>query len=82
MRVDHQNVAGVQELQDGAERLAALGRGAAALLRTDDLAAGRLERRFLDRQVLIGCAYPRIADDGYGNGLMSRLALAACRGGY
>jgi hypothetical protein len=34
---DHQDVAGMQEFQHRAQRLAALGRGAAPLLRPDDL---------------------------------------------
>jgi hypothetical protein len=37
--------------QDVAERIPSLGRGAAPLLCPDDLAASRLQRRFLDREV-------------------------------
>jgi hypothetical protein len=40
---DHPNVAGVQEFQHGAERLASFGRGAASLLGPDDLTTGSTE---------------------------------------
>jgi hypothetical protein len=63
---DHKNVAGVQEFQDGPESLTAFGRGPAPLLRPDDLAAGRLKRRLLDRQVLISRARPGVPNDGHG----------------
>jgi hypothetical protein len=72
---DHQDVAGMQEFQHRAQRLAALGRGAAPLLRPDDLTTGRLERRLLDGEVLIGRAHPGIPNDGHGRAPLSRLAL-------
>jgi hypothetical protein len=70
---DHQNVASVQEFQHGVERLPSLGRGAAPLLCPDDLTTGCLERRLLDRHVLIGGAHPRVPDDGHGSAPLSRL---------
>ena len=72
---DHQNVAGVQEFEHRAQLLAALGRGAAPLLRPDDLAASGLECGLLDREVLIGRAHARVADDSHGLGPVSRLVL-------
>jgi hypothetical protein len=67
---DRQDVVGVQEFQHSAERLTAFGRGSAPLVGSDDLAACPLERRLLDRQVLIGGAHPGISDDGHGPGLV------------
>jgi hypothetical protein len=59
----------------GAQRLTAFGRGAAPLLCPDDLTAGCLERRLLDRQVLISRAHPGVPDDGHGPAPLSRLIL-------
>jgi hypothetical protein len=72
---DHQNVAGVQEFQHGAECLAALCGGAAPFLGADDLTTGCLERRLLDREVLIRGAHPGVSDDGHRRAPLSRLAL-------
>jgi hypothetical protein len=57
---DHQHIALAQEVEYGAQLLAA-GRGsAAALLRSNDFAAGRLKRRLLDLEILVDGAYARV----------------------
>jgi hypothetical protein len=60
---DHQDVALPQKIKNGLELVAALGRGAAAFLGADHFAAGGLQRRLLDGEILIGGADPCVSDD-------------------
>jgi hypothetical protein len=63
---DHQDITGVQEFEHRLESFASLGRSAAALLCSNDLAASSLERGLLDREVLVGRAHPRVTDNSHG----------------
>jgi hypothetical protein len=61
----HQDVTWPKEFEHGAQLLTALRRRPAPLLRMDHIAAGRSQGDFLNREVLIGRADPRVADDGH-----------------